>query len=157
MFFKLPVVPARSPDLLETGAPPGILALRRARRPCPDPGSRHSEAPKMVPGRPFRAPESMPGLPNRACSRRTVAIREIRRRNPISPVTKMIRRSHREPFCIAVAQKCRQNFLFRGRRQWPQAISSVPLLRSGLGLEKYSKTVGFLLGGGRICIMGFTG
>ena len=34
------------------------------------------------------------------------------------------------------------------------ALSSVPLLRSGLGLEKYSKTVGFLLGGGRVCFMG---
>ena len=31
---------------------------------------------------------------------------------------------------------------------------NVPLSRSGLGLEKYSKTVGFLLGGGRIGIMG---
>ena len=96
----------------------------------------------------------MPGLPNRACSRRTVAIREILRRNPISHATKRIRRSHRDPFCIAVAQKFRQNFLFRGRRQWPQAISSVPVLRSGLALEKYNKTVGFLLSGGRICIMG---
>ena len=45
------------------------------------------------------------------------------------------------------------NFSF-GSAEVGAALSNVPLLRSGLGLEKYSKTVCFLLGGGRICIMG---